>query len=105
MIHQVILMMENNQETMIQVNQTLETIQGIMTQASKMMEEINQETVVIINNHLNMMGILVRIKVIIIQILDQMDQIMVRKIIPIAIQIIIVIILAIIQDTQVPMIQ
>lgn len=94
-----------NQETMIQVNQTLETIQGIMTQASKMMEEINQETVVIINNHLNMMGILVRIKVIIIQILDQMDQIMVRKIIPIAIQIIIVIILAIIQDTQVPMIQ
>ena len=78
---------------------------GIMTQASKMMEEINQETVVIINNHLNMMGILVRIKVIIIQILDQMDQIMVRKIIPIAIQIIIVIILAIIQDTQVPMIQ
>lgn len=90
---------------MIQVNQTLETIQGIMTQASKMMEEINQETVVIINNHLNMMGILVRIKVIIIQILDQMDQIMVRKIIPIAIQIIIVIILAIIQDTQVPMIQ
>ena len=81
-----------NQETMIQVNQTLETIQGIMTQASKMMEEINQETVVIINNHLNMMGILVRIKVIIIQILDQMDQIMVRKIIPIAIQIIIVII-------------
>ena len=94
-----------NQETMIQVNQTLETIRGIMTQASKMMEEINQETVVIINNHLNMMGILVRIKVIIIQILDQMDQIMVRKIIPIAIQIIIVIILAIIQDTQVPMIQ
>ena len=84
---------------------TLETIQGIMTQASKMMEEINQETVVIINNHLNMMGIFVRIKVIIIQILDQMDQIMVRKIIPIAIQIIIVIILAIIQDTQVPMIQ
>ena len=36
-------------------------------------------------------GNLVRIKVIIIQILDQMDQIMVRKIIPIAIQIIIVI--------------
>ena len=44
-----------------------------------MMEEINQETVVIINNHLNMMGILVRIKVIIIQILDQMDQIMVQN--------------------------
>ena len=41
MIHQAIQMAENNLEIMIQANPTMETIRGIMTQASKMMEEIN----------------------------------------------------------------
>ena len=46
MIHQAILMMENNQETMIQATQMMENSQEIMIHQAIQMTESNQEIMI-----------------------------------------------------------